>query len=180
MKRTLVFGSIAAVVLGLFALAIIPQLVGAEEKMAMPFGGKDDVKFANKVWKAMDGYEKWVVKSEMMPGNSPHGKFIKVYYNVINIDKKPYHIIIKDNFTPEKELAAVIVMVQREDGYDTDNMNWFWVKYNPDGTISENDMKMAMAGRVAKGMDMGCIACHKAPPDGDYLFINNKGSYGNE
>jgi len=80
----------------------------------------------------------------------------------------------------EKELAAVTVMVQREDGYDSDNMNWFWVKYGPDGAISENDMKMAMAGRVAKGMDMGCIACHKASPDGDYLFINDKGSYGNE
>jgi hypothetical protein len=32
---------------------------------------------------------------------------------------------------------------------------------------------MSLAGRVAKGMDMGCIACHKGAKDNDYLFFND-------
>ena len=32
-----------------------------------------------------------------------------------------------------------------------------------------------MAGRVAKGMDMGCIACHKGAKDDDYVFVNDGG-----
>jgi|GEM_PF-3494242 len=30
-----------------------------------------------------------------------------------------------------------------------------------------------MAGRVAKGMEQGCIACHSNAVDGDYLFAND-------
>lgn len=179
MKRKAVYGSIIVVAFAIIALGILPQFViSQEKKMDMPFGGKMDVEFAEKAWKAMEGYDKWLIQSEMVPGKSPHGKFIKLYYSMINVDEKPYHVIIKDNFMPDKKLAAVTVMIQREDGYDADNNNWFWVKYNPDGSIDKNDKDMAMAGRVAKGMDMGCIACHKASPGNDYLFLNDSGGYG--
>ena len=39
------------------------------------------------------------------------------------------------------------------------------IKYDLDGTISKNNKDMALAGRVAKGMDMGCIACNRAADD---------------
>lgn len=145
----------------------------ASEKMAMPFGGEGDTEFADMVWAAMKGYENWVMKTDMQPGKSPHGKFVRIYYSVVNVAEKPYHTIIKDNFTPDKELAAVTIMLQREAGYDQDNNNWFWVKYNADGTVSKNDKEMALAGRVAKGMDTGCIACHKSAKDNDYVFTND-------
>jgi hypothetical protein len=179
MKRPIILGSLGAVVLAAFALTMYPHFaVVAEEKMAMPFGGKEDVDFASKAWKAMEGYQKWLVKSDMVPGKSPHGAFVQVYYSMVNVDGKPYHVIIKDNFTPGKKLAAVTVMIQREAGYDSDNHNWFWVKYDPDGAIGKNDQGMALAGRVAKGMDMGCIACHKGASGKDYIFINDAGTYG--
>jgi len=130
------------------------------------------------VWTAMKDYQKWLVQSDMVPGKSPHGAFVQVYFNVVSVDEKPYHVIVKDNFMPDKKLAAVTVMAQREAGYDSDNNNWFWAKYDPDGSISKNDKDMALAGRVAKGMDMGCIACHKAASDKDYVFINDAGTYG--
>jgi len=178
-KRTLILGSLAAVVLVVFALSIIPRYVAsAEEKMAMPFGSKKDVDFASKMWKAMKDYQKWLVQSDMVPGKSPHGAFVQVYFSVVSVDGKPYHVIVKDNFMPNKKLAAVTVMAQREAGYDSDNNNWFWVKYDPDGSIGKNDKGMSLAGRVAKGMDMGCIACHKAASDKDYVFINDAGTYG--
>ncbi len=180
MKRKAIFGSLAVVVLAIIALSIFPQLLISQEKkmMDMPFGGKADVEFAGKAWTAMKGYDKWLIKSEMLPGQSPHGKFLKLYYNIINVDEKPYHIVIKENFMPDKKLAAITVMVQREAGYDTDNNNWFYAKYDPDGSVSKNDKGMALAGRVAKGMNMGCIACHKAAEDKDYIFINDSAGYG--
>jgi len=171
MKRNIVFGFL--VVFILVALSVLPRFVVGEEKVTMPFGGKENVKFAEKMWKSMEDYQMWMIQSDMAPGKSPHGAFVRLYYNVVNLDGKPYHVIIKDNFMPNKQLAAVTVMLQREAGYDPDNNNWFWVKYDADGTVSKNDKGMALAGRVAKGMDMGCIACHKKADDDDYVFVND-------
>ena len=190
MRRIMFFGTIAAVVLVAFTLGILPHFVAEAQEMAMPFGGEKDVKFANDLWEAMKGYPDWLLKTDVIKGNTPHGAFVRIYYNVVTVDGKPYHVINKDNFmgkdaegnkvdietvakSPEKYWAAATVMVQREAGYDSDNNNWFWVKYNPDGSVAKNDMKMSLAGRVAKGMDMGCIACHKTAKDGDYIFIND-------
>ncbi len=113
------------------------------------------------------------MKTDMIPGKSPHGAFVTIYYDAVNVGGKTYHTIIKENFAPEKKLAAVTIMVQREAGYDADNNDWFYVKYDPDGTVGKNDMGVALAGKVAKGMDQGCIACHKAAGGNDYIFIND-------
>jgi len=104
----------------------------------------------------------------------------------VSVDNKPYHVIVKDNFggkgatlktvskSPEKYLAAITVMIQREAGYDPDNNNWFWVKYKANGEVDKNPKGIALAGRVAKGMDTGCIACHAKAKDNDYFFTNDK------
>ena len=85
MKRPIILGSLGAVVLIAFALTMYPHFaVVAQEKMAMPFGGKEDVDFASKAWKAMEGYQKWLVKSDMLPGKSPHGAFLQLYYIFVN------------------------------------------------------------------------------------------------
>ena len=182
MKRAMIFGSLASIILVVLALSIFSQPVGTQE---MAFGGKEDVEFANRLWKAMKDYQKWLMKSDFYPGASPHGQFLRLYYNMVNVNGKPYHVIVKDNFggegarletvsqSPEKYLAAVTVMVQREAGYDSDNNDWFWVKYKADGTIDKNPQGMALAGRVAKGMDVGCIACHQQAEGNDYVFTND-------
>jgi len=53
-------------------------------------------------------------------------------------------------------------MFKREAGYDEENRDWFWAKYLPDGALDRNPAGIELAGRVAKGMDAGCIACHTA------------------
>jgi len=181
MKRLVVLGSFAAIVLIVAASIFSRSVVGEQE---MPFGGPTDIEFANQLWKAMKGYDDWPMKSDVYPGASPHGKFLRLYYNVVNIDGKPYHVIIKDNFggkkleevakSPKENLAAVTVMLQREAGYDSDNHDWFWVKYKADGSIDKNPKGMSLAGRVAKGMDAGCIACHKNAKGADYIFANDE------
>lgn len=151
-----------------------------------PFGGKQDVAFAQQLWQAMDDYQDWPMRSEVYPGTSPHGAFLRLYYGLVTIDGKAYHVIVKDNFggadadaesvsaDPEAYLAAVTVMVQREEGYAPDAANWFWVKYRPDGSLDTNARDMKLAGRVAKGSDQGCIACHTRAGGGDYVFTNDQ------
>ncbi|MBD3289684.1 hypothetical protein GF337_12835 [candidate division KSB1 bacterium] len=165
-----------------FALSMI--LVSGDEKQ-MPFGGEKDVQFAEAAWQAMEGYENWPMKSGFLEGSSPHGKVVRLYYNMISVDGKPYHVVIKDNFggegitiekaaeSPDDYFGAATVMIQREEGYDPDNQNWFWAKYMADGSLDENARGMKMAGKVAKGMNVGCIACHADAKDNDFLFTND-------
>jgi hypothetical protein len=182
-KQVVVFGATIAVIL--FAVVLSMLSAPAVGEQEMPFGGEEDVAFADMLWKSMGGYEKWPMKSDVYPGKSPHGELLQLYYNLVNISGKPYHIIVKDNFggedatleavsqSPREHLGAVTVMLQREPGYDVDNSNWFWAKYKPDGAIDKNAKGVALAGRVAKGMDAGCIACHSNAKDSDYLFTND-------
>lgn len=182
MKRSIVPLILVLVIAG----AAIGTYGLAPAQEAMSFGGDKDVTFANNVWAGMKGYMDWPMSSDVYPGTSPHGKFLRVYYNVVNVDGKPYHVIVKDNYAgegvsqeaasknPGKFLAAVTIMVQREPGYDKENNDWFWVKYKGDGSIEKNDAGVAMAGRVAKGSDKGCIACHSHAKQGDYVFTNDE------
>lgn len=194
---TMQFRPVMGVVAILAIAALLPASLSAQEKtegmemmkkmemMEMPFGGEADVAFADALWAEMDGYGDWLLQSEVMPGETPHGMFIKMYYNIVTIDEVAYHVVIKDNYggegvtldmvkaSPADYLMAITTMVQREAGYDADNNDWYWVKHAPDGMVAKNDMDMALAGRVAKGMPMGCIACHVNAGGGDYLFLND-------
>ena len=168
--------ALAPFVLG---LAVAPAIAAA------PFGGDEDVAFAADVWKAMQDYETWRMKSGVYPGTSPHGAFLRLYYNLVDVDGKPYHVIVKDNFggegaklekvaaMPGDYLAAVTVMVQMPEGYDPENGDWFYAKYDPDGEVSVNDQSMAMAGRVGDGTTASCLGCHLKAGDGDYIFTND-------
>ena len=165
-------------------LITLPGLTATQEEK--PFGGAEDVAFAEKVWKAIEGYEDWKLATPIYPGQSPHGKFLRLYSTWVKVGDRSYPIIVKDNYggrgvtpegieeDPEAWLAAVTIMLQRQEGYDTDNQNWFWVKYGKDGSIEKNDKGMQLAGRVAKGMPKGCIACHTQAGGGDYLFSNDE------
>jgi len=174
-----------AIAMGAFA-ALIFGVVAGSALAAQPFGGDEDTAFASDVWQAMQGYEQWRLKSGYYPGTSPHGQFLRVYYNLITVQGKPYHVIVKDNYggqdasqdkvaaKPHEFLKSVTIMLQREAGYDPDNNDWFWAKYAPDGTVEKNPKGMALAGRVAKGTDQGCIACHQHAGGGDYVFTNDQ------
>ncbi len=62
---------------------------------------------------------------------------------------------------PAEWLDSLIAMYKREAGYDPEDGDWFWAKYNPDGTVQKNPAGVALAGRVAKGAPHGCIACQR-------------------
>ena len=169
------------------------QVNETEEPSVPLFGGYEDVRFAKLLWWNMRLHRLVGPRSiHTVPyiGTEPHGAVLETLDGVYRIRglfrggikgalivKKNY---VGDDVTPEKVandpdsyLGAITVMFKRR-GYDPENQDWFWVRYEPNGEIAENADGVPLAGRVAKGMSTGCIACHSAAPGGDYVFIHDR------
>ena len=167
------------------ALTVALSAGGAVAQDA-PFGTNADADYAMKIWAAMEEMKlsgDGMIRSFPYEGVEPHGMMLETFYSNATIDGHTGDLIVKRNYGPEgvglnevladpdTHLAALTVMYRREEGYDADNENWFWVKYLPDGTLDKNPDGMRLAGRVAKGADAGCIACHSGA--GDYVFTSD-------
>ena len=167
-------------------LAVGAAFAGGHEK---PFGGDDSVSYSRDLWRAMTraGLAGWdAYQAVPYEGQHPHGAVLQTLEGKLTVKGHTGAVIVKRNYggdgvstskvanNPDKWLQAVTVMFRRESGYDSDNKNWFWVKYKPDGSLHTNPKGMKLAGRVAKGKSKGCIACHQGAPGGDYVFNNNR------
>lgn len=169
-----------------FAAAALAGSLSALPLAAQEFGTEDDAAYAALLWDVMQ--EGRLVGDNALTafpyaGGEPHGAMLQTFYSEASVEGHTGTLVVKRNYgpaevtidevigNPDEHLAAVTVMFQREDGYDPDNMNWFWVKYLPDGTLDKNPAGMSLAGRVAKGADQGCIACHSGVED--YLFTTD-------
>jgi len=168
------------------ALSISASVSAAEP----PFSGPEDVAFAGTLWKALQ--ENRLIGADRMRSMPyqtppPHGHFVEATDGRIRVDGRDGIVIVKQNFgktkeetrqqiadNPDEFLTSITVMFKRENGYDADNKNWFWVKYHPDGSLFKNPKGMQLAGRVAKGSDKACIACHKSAPGNDYVYIHDR------
>lgn len=154
-----------------------------------PFGSEEDVDYAAKLWQELDEAElvgEDPIRTMPYEGTEPHGAILEYLERPITVDGHSGTAVVKKNYlgedvsvenvinAPGDYLDSVTVMYRREMGYDPDNANWFWVKYNPDGSPQTNPQGMQLAGRVAKGMDQGCIACHQVAPGDDYTYSHDK------
>ncbi len=115
-------------------------------------------------------YTKWAMwpgKSAMSEGTEPHGSFITVYINDV-ADKSlkmknglaNNSIILKENYSPAKKLAAITVMYKVK-GYNPEGGDWFWAKYGPSFEI------------LAEGKVKGCLDCHRKAEGNDYIFTGD-------
>jgi len=153
-----------------------------KNKMKAPFGNPDDVAYARALWDEMNKNGLNKIPATLYVGGPPHGKVREVLEGDINGKR----VIVKRNYggkgvslktvtdNRSKYLKAITIMAKREAGYDADNNDWFWAKYKPDGKLFSNPKGMLLAGRVAKGAKVGCIACHKSASGNDLVFIHNK------
>ena len=167
--------------------AIGLAVTSANSQMA-PFGGDEDIAYSQQLWSALadaklvgDG----AIRTKPYEGTEPHGFVLETLYSNVTVDGHAGTVIVKRNYGPEgltpeqvsddpsKKPAAVTVMFFREKGYDDDNRNIFWVKYLADGSLDKNPQGMQLAGKIAKGMDAGCIACHSGADGDDYEFLRN-------
>ncbi len=114
----------------------------------------------------------WPGRGELYEGKEPHGTLLTTYVNdaaLGAVEEKagrmpPGAIIVKENHTPEEALASVTVMYKAP-GFNPDHNDWFFAKYQPDGSVAETPDGKPQAGRVP-----GCQACHAARKTNDYLF----------
>lgn len=185
-QRKLALSGVAGIVV---AAGVLLQVQPAVDQTP-PFGGPEDIEYAKALWSEMEnarlvGANR--IHSQFYEGIEPHGFVLELFDTDITVAEHTGRVIVKNNYGPEgvtpeeaandpgKHFAAVTVMFRREAGYDNDNENWFWAKYLPDGSLDKNPKGMELAGRVAKGAEMGCIACHSAAPGDDYLYVNDRG-----
>ncbi len=108
---------------------------------------------------------------QLYPGQSPHGAQLAMYLNrraVTNPTELPGgSIIVKENYADDGQTLMAVTVMYRSEGYDPEHNDWYWVKYNPDGSVAQND-GMLLAGRVG-----GCIDCHSSSTGEDFAFFND-------
>jgi len=111
-----------------------------------------------------EGWKLWPGKGKYYKGREPHGALLTTYVNdtafrdiEARYGMSDGAIIVKENYTPDRNLAAVTV-VYRIKGYNPDGGDWFWLKYAPGGDIQ------------AEGKVKGCINCHMRASNNDFIY----------
>jgi hypothetical protein len=126
---------------------------------------------ANDVWAQITEtspykqWDTWPGHPDIYPGKSPHGKYLRLYANGPAItaarEGEPMPdgaILVKENYAEDKTTLKAVTPMYKVDGYNPDAGDWWWAKYGPEGTVMK-------AGKVE-----GCINCHKAVEDKDWIF----------
>lgn len=153
-----------------------------------PFGNAEDTAYAALLWDVMEANRLVganALQSFPYEGIEPHGMLLETFYTKATVEGHTGTLVVKRNYgpagvtvdevvsNPSGHLAAVTVMFRREAGYDAENQDWYWVKYLPDGALDKNPAGRELAGRVGKGADAGCIACHVGAGGDDYVFTTD-------
>ncbi|MBE0599359.1 MAG: cytochrome P460 family protein [Desulfuromonadales bacterium] len=158
----------------LVAIAALTGLVVPMSLLAMSHGKEMPAAEGKALYQYItqtDSYEKWPMwpgKKEFYSGTEPHGALLTTYVNEPALQALQKNaplpdgaIIVKENYTPDKKLAAVTVMYKKA-GFNPQAGDYFWLKYGPQGKIE------------AEGKADGCINCHRAAQGNDFLFTNDQ------
>lgn len=120
-------------------------------------------------WPALPG------KEGLRQGQAPHGPLIRLYANpAARTDPKGLpagSILVLEDYAADQRTRTGINILYRVKGYDPRNGDWYWMKYNEDGTVvrtAPTEGGGPIAGRV-----MGCIECHRRAGGNDLVFSND-------
>ncbi len=141
----------------------IHETVPAESQVAEP--GPDAAQLNVYIIKSKPytSWQLWPGKGKLYPGKEPHGSLLTTYVN-----ETAYYsvkgrkgmadgsIIVKENYTADKKLAALTVMYKIK-GYNPAGGDWFWAKYGLDGKA------------VASGKVEACLKCHGEKKGNDFI-----------
>lgn len=150
--------------------AVLGLLLGSAAITACKsLGTPEDQSEATTLWDEMSGYQSWGGFDGhvgIMKGKSPHGKYVHTYVNEIGMadQAQPAYgtIIVKENFSrDDRDTLQGITVMQRIEGYDAENNDWFWARYTPKGELTH-------AGQVAF-----CSDCHFDAGADDFVFLND-------
>lgn len=137
--------------------------------------------FEEKFWTYLksNAYENWAPapnsKGDFYVGSSPHGAFLKMYLNRVAVGNPAElpagSIIVKENYHVDRSTIKAITVMYRSKAYNPANGDWYWVKFNPDGTVDSTSVESGskpIAGKVTS-----CIECHSDAEGDDYIFFND-------
>jgi len=115
------------------------------------------------------GWGYWPTHYGMYPGKAPHGAYLVLYANSLALKAAregkpmPYGaILVKENYDSDKETLLSITPMYKVKGYNPEQGDLFWAKYEPDGKIDK------------EGKPAGCINCHEAAKDTGWIFAPTK------
>ncbi|KXS42522.1 MAG: hypothetical protein AWU59_1593 [Methanolobus sp. T82-4] len=120
-----------------------------------------------------DDYRQWELMpgtEEMGPGQGIHGEMITVYVSDDALSALENNesvmpdgsMVLKEGYNSGGELQEIVIM-QKIDGYDPENNDWFWATYSADGEV------------VSEGRLSVCYDCHSGAEGGDYIYTNDPG-----
>ena len=129
---------------------------------------------AEAVWTYMeeagftDNWSFWPGRGAFAESQVPHGLLVTAYLNPVAFDAisgaagsvPEGSIIVKENYSPDRELMATTVMYKSA-GFDPEHNDWFWLRRLADGTVA------------ASGQIEGCQNCHGMGADNDYLLTES-------
>jgi hypothetical protein len=137
--------------------------------------------FEDRFWRWLQAaqYKNWAPEpgksGDIYKGQSPHGAFLKVYMNRTAAGRPqelPHgSILVKENYGKDKKTLMAVTVMYRNKGYDKDHNDWYWVKYNPDGTVAKTPPEKG--SKPIAGRFPSCIACHEGADGNDYTFAND-------
>ena len=120
-------------------------------------------------------YTKWPGMEGLRAGEVPHGKFVKTYVNKLVADSPKAlplgAILIAENYGEDQMKLQNIMVMYRVKGADPQHFDWYWLTYQPDGSIartSVQEVNKTIAGKMAS-----CIECHAKAKGSDFVFSND-------
>ena len=124
-----------------------------------------------------DTWTLWPGKGELYTGQEPHGMLLTTYLNDVALQAlnsgasvmPAGAIIVKENYMPDRTLAAITTMFKVR-GYNPDVNDWFFTKHLPSGELDQAPNGMALQGRLP-----GCTNCHRAMQTNDWVFTGQLG-----
>lgn len=196
MKRLMILSAVV------FGVATATFLTGSPQEVAAQSGSRTgsgtrtytqgsgartvqpvDRPFEAKFWDYLMSakYENWAPvpgqTDDATAGASPHGAFLKMYLNRTAAGRPKElpngSIIVKENYGADgKSLMAITVMYRSKD-YNPQGGDWYWIKYNPNGSVAAAPPEMG--SMPLAGKPMGCIKCHGEGAAGnDFAFFNDE------
>jgi len=152
--------------------------------------------FEARFWQFLMGnnYKNWAPApgqdGDFYSGQVPHGALLKMYINrsaASNVGGLQIgSLVVLENYRSDRSLKSISVMYRTE-GFNPAANDWYWIEYNPDGSVVEEmSTEQAQAGASevilasAKstklmGKASRCINCHQQAGGSDFAFFNDRG-----
>ncbi|MEW5911812.1 MAG: cytochrome P460 family protein [Thermodesulfobacteriota bacterium] len=110
-------------------------------------------------------WQSWPDYQGLHRARSPHGPYNKVYVNQVGLSSKKAPVNygtmeVKVAQTKEGQVRDITVQYKVK-GYNPGAGDWFWAVYTPQGQAK------------ASGQVKGCIRCHGAAADNDYIMVHS-------